>query len=235
VSVEDSVAAPRPIDGEALRDSYFVELPALTLGVIRARNDSLWLGSLELLRFGRPKVGPRSVEWPITGGLLAALPGGSWRIESEDGRLTASVEGYRPMLPRPLYALTQLHVHHLLTRLYLLKVRGREPAPGRRAFPDDRMRAAAIDVAFCATMVGLLGRRRRPRVWLGVAIGYHLACWTISGRSLGGLVMRQRVIAVDGSRLSPTQSFVRLMALPFSWVLRRPVHDELAGTDVVEG
>jgi uncharacterized RDD family membrane protein YckC len=67
-----------------------------------------------------------------------------------------------------------------------------------------------------------------------VAIGYHVACWSISGRTLGGLVMRQQVVSVDGSRLTPTQSLARLVALPFSWVLQRPVHDEFAGTDVVK-
>jgi hypothetical protein len=233
VSVDDSVAMAKPVGGQSLRDSFFAEMPSLTLGLIRGRGDSLWLGPIELLRFGQPKVTENAVEWAITGGWLAAMPGGRWRIEASDGRLTASLEGYRPMLPRRIYSLTQLRVHHLLTRLYLLRVHGRMPAPGARATTADRMRAAAIDAAFCATLAGLVGRRR-PRTWLGVAIGYHVACWSISGRTLGGLVMRQQVVSVDGSRPTPTQSLARLVALPLSWVLRRPVHDEFAGTDVVK-
>jgi uncharacterized RDD family membrane protein YckC len=47
------------------------------------------------------------------------------------------------------------------------------------------------------------------------------------------MVMRQRVVAVDGSRISPLQAAVRLAALPLSWILRRPVHDEFAGTEVI--
>jgi hypothetical protein len=223
----------KAVGGQSLRDTFFAVMPSLTLGLIRGRRDSLWLGPVELLRFGQPKVTQNAVEWPITGGWLAAMPGGRWRIEASDGRLTASLEGYRPMLPRRIYSLTQLRVHHLLTRLYLLKVHGRVPAPGARAATVDRMRAAAIDAAFCATLAGLVGRRR-PRAWLGIAIGYHVACWSISGRTLGGLVVRQQVVSVDGSRLTPTQSLARLVALPLSWVLQRPVHDEFAGTDVVK-
>jgi uncharacterized RDD family membrane protein YckC len=68
---------------------------------------------------------------------------------------------------------------------------------------------------------------------LGIAAGYHIACWSTSGQTLGGMVMNQRVVAVDGSRVSPLQAVVRLAVLPLSWVLRRPVHDEFAGTEVI--
>ena len=61
----------------------------------------------------------------------------------------------------------------------------------------------------------------------------NVACWSTSGQPLGGLVTRQRVVSVDGSRLTPTQSLARLAALPLSWILRRPVHDEFAGTEVI--
>jgi uncharacterized RDD family membrane protein YckC len=142
------------------------------------------------------------------------------------------VDGYRPLLPLPLYALTQLPIHHLLTRLLLLRVRGREPAPGVAAPPRERFRAAAVDLAFCATLAGLAGRRK-VSVVLGVAAIYHVACWSIWGQTLGGVVMRQRVVAVDGSPPSVEQSVVRLLALPFAWARRRPVHDEISGTEVV--
>jgi uncharacterized RDD family membrane protein YckC len=68
---------------------------------------------------------------------------------------------------------------------------------------------------------------------LGIAAGYHIACWSTSGQTLGGMVLQQRVVAVDGSRVSPLQAVVRLVVLPLSWVLRRPVHDEFAGTEVI--
>jgi len=230
VSVEDSVAAA-PVGGEVLRERYFAEIPALTLGLIRPRGTSLRLGPVELLRFGRPVVTKSAVEWPIEGGWLAASPGGRWRIEAEDGRLTATADGYRPMLPKPIYALTQLQVHHLITRLFLLRVRGEEPAPGVPVGAAERFQAAAVDVAFVLTLARLFGRR--PKLLLGLMAGYHVACWSASGQTLGGMVMKQRVVAVDGSRVSPLQAAVRFTALPLCWVLRRPVHDELAGTEVI--
>jgi uncharacterized RDD family membrane protein YckC len=95
------------------------------------------------------------------------------------------------------------------------------------------MRAAAVDLAFCATLAGLTGRRRKLHVLLGVAAAYHVACWSISGRTLGGVVVRERVVAVDGSTPSLGQAVIRLLASPIAWALQRPVHDEVAGTDVI--
>ena len=233
VSVDVSIARAHAVPGTRLRDAYLEDIRRLTLGLGWAKGDSLYLGPLELLRFGRPKVTRNAVEWPIEGGIAARRAGGTFRIESARGRLVASVEGYRPLLPLPLYAVTQLPVHRLITRLYLLRVRGREPAPGIPAERRDRLRAAAVDLAFCATLAGLTGRRRKLHVVLGVAAAYHVACWSISGRTLGGLVVRQRVVAVDGSRPSIGQSVVRLLASPIAWALRRPIHDEVAGTDVI--
>jgi uncharacterized RDD family membrane protein YckC len=83
------------------------------------------------------------------------------------------------------------------------------------------------------TLTGLAGRRLRFGTLLGVAAAYHVACWSISGRTLGGLVMGQRVVAADGSRPTFTQSIVRLVVLPLAWIGNRPIHDQLAGTDVV--
>jgi hypothetical protein len=224
---------PREAGGRLLRDSFLPGITALTLGLVRAGDSSLRFGPLELLRFGRPKVSGTAAEWPIEGGLLAAAPGGSWRLRSTGGRLVASVEGYRPRLPAALYSVTQLPVHHLLARLYLLRLRGRDPSPGATATSTDRLRAAAIDVAFCATLAGLAGRRPRVRTLLGIAVAYHVTCWSLSGRTLGGMVMGQRVVALDGSRLSPAQALVRLLALPIAWIRGRPDHDEIACTDVI--
>jgi hypothetical protein len=233
VSVEDSVDMPRAAEGELLRDSFLPGISALTLGLVRAGDSSLRLGPFELLRFGPAKVSRAAVEWPIEGGLLAGAPGGTWRLHSSGGRLVASVGGYRPRLPAAVYSVTQLPLHHLLTRLHLLRLRGRDPAPGITATSSDRLRAAAVDLAFCATLAGLAGRRPRLRALLGIAVAYHVTCWSLSGRTLGGLVMRQRVVALDGSRLSPAQALVRFIALPISWIRGRPDHDEVACTDVI--
>ena len=231
VTVEDSVTSAQPTTGQVLRDRFLADMPALTLGLIRARGNSLRVGPIELLRFGRPLVTGSAVEWPIEGGLLVGSPGGRWRIAASGDQLVASVEGYRPMLPRQIYALTQLHVHHLLTRLFLLRVRGRVPEAGVPVPSKERVQAAAVDLALCLTLGRLFGRK--PRLLLGIAAGYHIVCWSTSGQTLGGMVTRQRVVAVDGSRVSPLQAAVRLAALPLSWALRRPVHDEFAGTEVI--
>ena len=95
------------------------------------------------------------------------------------------------------------------------------------------MRAAAVDVAFCLTLAGLAGKRRRLPALLGIAAAYHIVCWTTAGRTLGAVVMRQRVVAIDGSRPTVMQSAVRLLTLPLSWIVRRPIHDQIAGTNVI--
>lgn len=230
LSTQASVAVAGPLSGAALRDSYLDAVRRLTLGLVRLENNSLHMGPLEFLRFGSPAVSRNAVDWPIEGGLLAGGPGGRWRLQSSAGRVEASLSGYRPSLPRPVYAVTQLQVHQLFTRLYLLRVRGRDSQPGVAS--RDRMRAAAVDAAICLTLARLTGRRSLRRT-LAIAIAYHVVCWSTTGRTLGALVTRQRVVAVDGSRLTAAQSLLRLMLVPVSWVLRRPVHDEIAGTAVI--
>jgi len=233
VSTQDSVQIARAPTGRDLRDSYLSDIQELTFGLVRARERSLYVGPLELLRFGPAAVTESAVDWPIDGGLLARGPGGHLKFEVLGHRLVASVDGYRPLLPLPVYALTQLPVHRLLTRLHLLRVRGREPAPGVPAPRDNRVRAAAVDLAFCYTLARVTGRRTRLRTFLGVAVVYHVACWSMSGRTLGALVQGQRVVAVDGSRPAVTQSVLRLLTIPLAWIVRRPIHDELAGTEVI--
>jgi len=68
---------------------------------------------------------------------------------------------------------------------------------------------------------------------LGIATVYHVAGWSISGRTLGGMLMGQRLVSVDGSRPTLGQALVRLAALPLSALRLRAIHDEVSGTDVV--
>ncbi len=235
VAVEDRVAASTAVSGGVLRDSFFESISAVTLGLIQPRGEALFLGRLELLRFGPAEVETDQVIWAIEGGLLAAAPGGRFGIQSLDDGLVARVDGYQPRLPLAIYALTQLPVHHLVLRLQLLRARGRRPAPGVPAEPATRLAAGAIDVALCAGLAAVVGRKHRLTAFLGVAAGYHLACWSLSGRTIGGLVMRQRVVAVDGSRPSLGQALVRLLMMPMAVARLRGVHDEIAGTDVIAG
>jgi hypothetical protein len=206
---------------------------AATLGLVQVRDGSLVAGPVELLHFGEPRTTADDVTWPIEGGVLAAEPGGRLRLSISGGRLVARVEGYRPSLPRSLYSVTQLPLHHALVRLVLLQLRGRRPSPGVPADVSTRLAAGVIDVGICALITLAVARRRRVRAFAAIAAGYHIAAWSVSGRTIGGALMRQRVVAVDGSRPTPIQSALRLIALPFAALRFRAMHDEVAGTDVV--
>lgn len=221
--------------GKELGQRYAADLPDLTLGLARLNGNTVRVGPIDLVRFGRPKVLRNRVEWPIESGAAAGGPGGTFSIKSGGGRLAATVESYRPSLPIAVYMFTQLPIHHLFMRLHLLRVRGREPLPGVPADPTRRRRAAVIDGVACVALTLLFTRRNRLKALVGVTLGYHVACWSLSGRTLGGLIENQRVVAIDGSRPSAGQSLVRFLALPWSWVQKRPVHDEVACTEVLAG
>jgi hypothetical protein len=234
VSTRDAVEVLRPLSGARLRDAFAESLHTLSLGLVRLQGRSIALGPVELLRFGAPAVTRYAVSWPIEGGLLAARPGGEWRLQASGRRVEATTTGFAPRLPRALYAVSQLQVHVLFTRLFLLHLRGREPLPSEPAPSPDRVAAATIDAALLFTLTGFAGRRRLRR-FLAVAAIYHAVCWTVSGRTLGGAVMRQRVVAVDGTTLTPPQAILRLALLPLSWIAWRPLHDRIAGTAVIKG
>jgi uncharacterized RDD family membrane protein YckC len=74
---------------------------------------------------------------------------------------------------------------------------------------------------------------RHPRRLLPVLALYHLGAWSLGGRTVGGRLFRQRVIAVDGSPPTFGQALVRLAALPVAAIRLRAVHDDAASTDVV--
>jgi len=136
------VASPHVVSGRELREQFASDVSALTFGLVRMRGTSMVLGPLEILRFGRPKVTRSGVSWPVEGGLAARAGGGKWSITASGGRLVASLEGYRPRIPVPLYRLTQLPIHHLVMRLHLLRA---EPGSACRPDPpyrrwDDRRR-----------------------------------------------------------------------------------------------
>ena len=227
------MASSRPVSGPELRDGFLSDMTTLTLGLVRQRGSSLVLGPLEIFRFGPAKTRRSSVDFPIEGGLLVGDRGGRLRIQAGKGRLTASVDGYRPWLPRPLYVVTQLPFHHLILRLHLLRERGRLPTPGVPVAPTRRVAAAAIDIGLFALVALVAGKRRRLAGLAAVAAGYHVACWSISGRTVGGMVVRQQVVSVDGSRVSAGQALIRLLALPLAALRMRAVHDEIAGTEVI--
>ena len=233
VTVEDRVHSTRQVSGEALRDGFFDAAAVLSLGLIRMSGGSLQVGPFEVLRFDVPATTSHSVSWPIDGGVLAGGPGGYLEIRSTDGQIVARVEGYRPRLPKPIYVLTQMPFHHALTRLQLLRLRGRRPVPGVPADVSARLTAGAIDAGICAGIALVAARRRRVRAFLAIAAGYHVAAWSASGWTVGGAIMRQRVVSIDGSRPSFGQAVLRFATLPLAGFRLRAVHDEVASTDVI--
>lgn len=217
VELTDTVESPAAPPPGILESAFLPLTSAVTLGIVGARQDAFTLGPFELLRFGPPEATAEGVRWPIEGGLLAAGPGGHVGFTWRDGMLTGWLRGYRPSLPGLLYRLTQEQVHHLVTRLFLLQLRGRDPLPGPAATMRARALAAGIDLALCASL-----NRLRLRRTIAFATVYHVACWSLLGRTLGGWAAGTRVLSVDGSRVRPGQALVRLLG------------DEFAGTVVVE-
>jgi hypothetical protein len=227
VQVSDSVAAPRRPSPERLRDFYFRATERLTLGLVRFRDHSFVIGPVTLIRFGEAVPTESGWRFPLSAGALVGVPGGELRIGWRAGRLEVAVEGYRPSLPVPLYRATQLPVHHFQSRVVLLWMRGRVPSAALPAGPAARLAAGMVDAAVC-----LGAARFRPRRALALAAAYHLACWRLGGVTAGGLLFRQRVVAVDGSGLTLGQATLRLALLPVALLRFRALHDELAGTEV---
>lgn len=235
IRVEVWLSAPLRPPAAELRDTFFAAIGRLTLGVVRGEPWRLKIGPLTLFEFGQPEPRPAGWAWPIGGGVLARRPGGWFAIEWRNGRLVSTVHGYVPWLPLPLYRAAQLPVHRLLTRLFLLLLRGRVPPPGVPAGPAQRLLAAATDLGVCSAAALMLGRgRRRLATFLGLAIAYHLAAWSTTGATLGGALLGQRVVSVDGGRPRLVQAVVRMAALPLALMRLRAVHDEAALTEVVE-
>ena len=229
VDLHDSVRTPVAPAPECLRDYYFGATERLTFGLLKYRDRSFRFGPVVLVRFGDATRTADGWSFPIRGGALVAEPGGELRIGSRDGVTTVAVRGYRQALPLPLYRVTQRLFHHFQTRLVLLRLRGRVPAEAPPATPAARLLAGAIDAGLCLALA-----RGRPGRALLLGATYLVAGWSSHGGvTLGGLLLRQRVVAVDGSAVTPGQALLRLAALPAALIRLRAVHDEVACTDVV--
>ena len=234
VHVSDRLRAPLRPSSARLRDVFFSTATELTLGAVRGERWRLRTGPLVWFEFDEPAPRDGGWSWPIRGGLLVRRAGGAFSVRWREGELVAAVTGYSPRVPLPLYLAAQLPFHHLVTRLFLLRLRGRVPAPGVPAGPAQRLLAAGVDVALCGAGALLLARRRRLAAFLGLATAYHLLAWTAAGRTVGGSRLGQRLVAVDGGRVTAVQAAIRLALMPVALARLRAVHDAAASTEVVE-
>ena len=232
-TIRDEVAAPRAPSFARLREGVFGGTVRRLAGMVRFDGRMMRVGPIPVLTFGEPVFDQPAWRWPITGGLLARRPGGWVVVGWRRDELYCEVRDYQPRLPRPIFLLTQLPFHHAVTRLALLDLRGRAPAPGVPAEPVRRLAAAALDGAVCTAIV-LACRPRRPLVALvGTVALYHAGFWSIDGRTPGACLAGTRVVSADGSRLRPVQALLRVLTLPLSLPRLRARHDDLAGTEVV--
>lgn len=232
VSVKDAVAAPLPADQERLREGFFREVTRLTAGLVRGEHRRLRLGPLTLFAFAEPRPVPGGWSYPITGGLMVGRAGGSLAFSWLDGRLRQTLDAYQPRLPWALYRRTQLPAHHAVSRLLLLHLRGRVPGPGVPAGAMQRLAAAAVDLALCAALASAVPKRRLL-VFAPLAAAYHLGFWAAGGTP-GARLLGQRLVSIDSSPVSPAQALVRLICLPLGLRHLRALHDEVAGTEVIE-
>lgn len=131
------VDAPAAADAPrlaALAGGYLRSLDALPLLALAVHPGGACVGPsfapcrLALLRFAPPYLaaarGGREIRYPILGGLLVRAPGGHFAAgiapEGARARVWIDVVAFRPRLGLgPLYVLTQVQVHRLVTTAYL--------------------------------------------------------------------------------------------------------------------
>lgn len=121
------------------------------------------------------------------------------------------------------------------------------PVPDAWAFPragfGERMGAGLIDLVVVSLLMALVGGR--PWGWL-VALAYFAGLWTWRGTTLGGVILKLKVVRLDGQPLRFEVALVRALGavisllvlfLGFLWIAwdpdRQAWHDKLAGTVVV--
>jgi uncharacterized RDD family membrane protein YckC len=107
----------------------------------------------------------------------------------------------------------------------------------------ERMGAAFLDTVLVSLLGGLVGG---PPLFFLVALAYFAGMWAWKGTTVGGVVLKLKVVRLDGQPVTFPVALVRCLAAAFSvivfflgflWIAWDPDkqgwHDKIAGTVVV--
>jgi len=117
----------------------------------------------------------------------------------------------------------------------------------------ERMGAAFLDVVLISILCGLIGSAPMGFHWIGrpplgflVALAYFAGMWAWKGTTIGGIVLKLKVVRLDGQPITFPVALVRGLAAAFSvvvmflgflWIAwdkeKQGWHDKIAGTVVV--
>jgi uncharacterized RDD family membrane protein YckC len=122
---------------------------------------------------------------------------------------------------------------------------------GLIAFPHamflDRLAAAVLDLILILLINAFIDNDVRFNVMFLMTLAYHVGFITWKGTTIGGIILRLRVVRTDGTLVRGADALVRglasvfsvvVLGLGFLWILRDPDrqawHDRIAGTYVVK-
>lgn len=107
-----------------------------------------------------------------------------------------------------------------------------------------RLLAAILDLILISIAAGIV--HLRPPFFLIVALAYFVGMWTWRGTTIGGIVLKLKVVRPDGRPLTVVVALVRGLAAAFSavvlflgflWIAwdkdKQGWHDKIAGTEVI--
>jgi len=107
----------------------------------------------------------------------------------------------------------------------------------------ERMAAAFLDVVLVSILGALVGG---PPLGLLVALAYFTGMWAWKGTTIGGIVLKLKVVRLDGRPVTFSVALVRGLSAAFSvvvlflgflWIAwdrdKQGWHDKIAGTTVV--
>jgi uncharacterized RDD family membrane protein YckC len=227
------------------------------LGMVVFGVTGVWaLGAAVMAMFG----GLRR-EQPQLGGPLASIPPTGGTTPSPTGFAPVPMPGTPPAATTPYTlppaagtGIAPASASAALGFAGAPPVIGSTPAPAPSTFlPEawtlpragfwERMAAAFLDVVLVSLLGHLVGK---PPLGLLVALAYFTGMWAWKGTTIGGIVLKLKVVRLDGRPVTFSVALVRGLAAAFSsvvlflgflWIAwdrdKQGWHDKIAGTTVV--